>query len=331
MRVLAVIALIGMGAGLTACGGSDDKTSSTAATNPTTSTASDAVTTADVTKIPIGDDKTVTDGAKKGYTYRCGGAGGGNQGGAENDGPWLHGKTWNLNEKIDVPGSVSWSQAKVSFKDSGSDFDIAGNGLPVDTKTGTFPIPSNSEAYQYDRNPNSIEEQSVEIAVPLSPEKAGEPSCLSPGAIGIATNGVVIFDGLDALERDAVAHEVQDSCSGHPQRSGVYHYHGIYACLTSTNCKASQEDPELIGYALDGFGIYAPCERGEIVNNDDLDVCHGKTSEVEFHGAMSKMYHYVATFEYPYTLGCFRGTVDEGAQRALSGGEGGGGPGGPPA
>jgi len=32
---------------------------------------------------------------------------------------------------------------------------LGGNGLPVDTPTGEYPISESSEAYEYDRNPNS--------------------------------------------------------------------------------------------------------------------------------------------------------------------------------
>ena len=33
------------------------------------------------------------------------------------------------------------------------------------------------------------------------------------------------------------------------------------------------------------------------------------TSEVMFNGRMQNIYHYVLNNEYPYSVGCFRGTV----------------------
>ena len=45
------------------------------------------------------------------------------------------------------------------------------------------------------------------------------------------------------------------------------------------------------------------------MTNKDLDACHGTTSKVWFNGKHVRMYHYVATHEFPYTVGCFRGTV----------------------
>jgi hypothetical protein len=66
---------------------------------------------------------------------------------------------------------------------------------------------------------------------------------------------------------------------------------------------------ELVGYALDGFGIFGRYgEDGDAVRNTDLDECHGHNHDIEWDGATIEMYHYHATWEYPYTLGCYRGT-----------------------
>ena len=42
------------------------------------------------------------------------------------------------------------------------------------------------------------------------------------------------FDALDALGRDAEAHEVQDACAGHPEQTSEYHYHSITNCIADT-------------------------------------------------------------------------------------------------
>jgi YHYH protein len=55
------------------------------------------------------------------------------------------------------------------------------------------------------------------------------------------------------------------------------------------------------------FGHYG--DDGEVLTNDDLDECHGHTHEIEWDGATLEMYHYHATYEFPYTVGCFRGTT----------------------
>ena len=42
----------------------------------------------------------------------------------------------------------------------------------------------------------------------------------------------------------------------------------------------------------------------------DLDACHGTTSAVPWNGKVQSVYRYVATLEYPYTVGCFHGADD---------------------
>src|SRR5665811_1179319 len=173
-------------------------------------------------------------------------------------------------------------------------------GASSSATTDEFPIKASDDAYGYDRNPNSIRSQSVRYSLPRSPKRASRPSCLPMGAIGVAENGVAIFNALDALDRDAVAHEVQDNCGGHPQMSGLYHYHAIPACLTKGESKHRASG--LVGYALDGYPIYGPRGGGgKLLSNDDLDACHGQTSKVRFEGRRQRIYHYNATLEYPYT------------------------------
>jgi hypothetical protein len=85
---------------------------------------------------------------------------------------------------------------------------------------------------------------------------------------------------------------------------GEYHYHGPSPCLPN-----ERENEVLIGYALDGFGIYSMYDaQGRELTDADLDDCHGRTSKVTWDGRPVTMFHYVLTREYPYTIGCFRGT-----------------------
>jgi len=117
--------------------------------------------------------------------------------------------------------------------------------------------------------------------------------------------GVPIFSAFDAVGRDAAAHEVQDACDGHPEMTGQYHYHSLSRCWAD----APGFDPGLFGYALDGFGIYVERDAaGNLPSSADLDECHGRTSEITWHGQKVDMYHYVATADFPYLVACFRGT-----------------------
>ena len=218
---------------------------------------------------------------------------------------------------------------------SGSSLDVTGNGLPqAPITTGVFPISSSEPIYQYDGNPNSIAAQSINYALPENPAAAGSPGCLSGGRIGVALNGVSVYDALDAVGHDAVAREGQDGCHGHPDQSSTYHYHGwLFVCVTDAG--SATQNSSLLGYALDGYGIYVvKSAQGTLPTNTDLDACHGTTSVVDWNGKRQRIYHYVATLEYPYTVGCFHGTpIGAGGGSGPSGSGPGGGPpgGGPPA
>jgi hypothetical protein len=258
----------------------------------------------DPQNLPLGDGKYTTTTPQRGYIYLCHPNGGG--GGAPVEGPWIHGDgTWDSTAKAVVDGDVSWPDAFVSIVKRGDTRTITSNDLPTNHTTGTFPIQPSDDAYQYDPNPGSIKANEQTFVLPSHPVK-GAPQCIG-GEVGIAKNGVHIYDGLDAQLRDAPAHEVQDHCDGHPNNQG-YHYHQIPPCLYRG--ESTRKQSKLVGYAYDGFPIYGPRGKdGKRLTNADLDVCHGTTSKVKLDGKLQRIYHYVATREYPYTVGCFRGTV----------------------
>ncbi len=223
--------------------------------------------------------------------------------------PWVDSDgTVYLLKKPSVKGSKTWS-SNIKFDESNPNIAVTGNGLP-DHPTGDFPVSSSSTAYKYDRNPNSIKEQRIVYAIPAEPKIASNPTCLPMGAIGIALSGGVFFNALDADKRDAVANEILDSCEGHPQQQGQYHYHHNSPCFDQG--KEGEHSPQL-GYALDGFGIYgARGESGKIITNKELDECHGHTSTaIDRLGNEINEYHYHINNEFPYTLGCFKGEVDQ--------------------
>lgn len=259
----------------------------------------------DIHHLPLGDGHISTT-PERGNVMSC--RMGPGRGGARHVGNWIHGDTWDLTEKLHVEGKVSWPEAQFAITETSDGRIVSrivkGNGLPVKTLTGTFPVAPDDPAYQIDRNPNSIEPQNIALTLPANPIIAAEPSCVPMGMIGVALNGVAIFNALDDGARDAVAHEVQDLCNGHPQMRGEYHYHGPSPCLPGETA-----DEQLIGYALDGFGIYSIYDaNGNELTDADLDACHGRVSKVMWNGKRVAIYHYVLTREYPYTIGCFRGT-----------------------
>ena len=79
-----------------------------------------------------------------------------------------------------------------------------------------------------------------------------------------------------------------------------YHYHYIPARLDSEALDGGHSG--IVGYISDGFPIYGyRGEGGREMSNEDLDECHGHD-----HGSLG--YHYHATIEYPYTVGCYKGS-----------------------
>lgn len=256
-------------------------------------------------RLPLGDGK-LSSVPKAGYIMSCQQRFGGFPGGAFRDGDWIkQDGTWDSTLKPTVDGDVAWN-GKYEIKLEGNKRKLIGNGVPVNHHTGIFPIQRADDVFQYDRNPNSISETQIVFELPQMPQVATQASCVGMGTIGVMKSGVAIFNGLDAAGRDAAAHEIQDKCNGHPQQDGHYHYHNLSPCLEDQN---SQQRLEPIGYALDGFGIFGRFgEDGQELTNADLDECHGHTSEILWDGKTVNMYHYHATLEYPYTIGCFKGT-----------------------
>ena len=262
----------------------------------------------DVTALPLGDTRVTLTGAKVGWTWACT-AGNPNAPGAIHDGPWIEADTWNLLEKLAVRGSVSWkTAAKYSESTTTTKRKITTMRVPTVGTTGEFPIAKDDPAYEYDRNPSGITSREKSVEITKNPVKAAKPSCLPMGAIGVAKNGVMLYNALDARNMDARAHEMQDSCEGHPNFA-EYHYHAGSACVVGTNTDAGPNSAVLFGYAFDGFGIYVERDKdGDMLTNKDLDACHGRTSTVTFNGKKQRIYHYVVTQEFPYLLGCFMGT-----------------------
>ncbi len=279
-------------------------------------------TTVDPTALPLGDQKYVTDGPRTGYIYTCsagmyqqtGGPGANLPGG-----DWIDqdAGTYDVTRKPFIEGNVFFPDAVFSVTVSGDQRMIAGNGLPLGVPTGVFPVQQTDPAYVYDRNPNSITTQDISFSIPANPTVAASPSCLDK-QVGITLDGIQLHTALDSVGRDELAWEAQDRCTGGPQPGGGYHRHGLSDCTPHIHDRAA-----LIGYALDGFGIYSPYdENGRELTSADLDECHGLTSQVEWEGQQVNMYHYVLTRDFPYTISCFRGTPTRNAFPPLTGGTG---------
>ncbi|MCX5658894.1 MAG: YHYH protein [Planctomycetota bacterium] len=185
-------------------------------------------------------------------------------------------------------------------------FVVHADGIP-DHTTGDFPNAT---------NPNRIVKQSYVFKVPRHPVKAEKVTKLPMGPIGVAVNGVPFYNPYNAEGRDAAKNEVFDSCCGHPDPMGRYHYHIYPRCIHTSFTDAPKEHSPLIGYAFDGYAIFGPNGEGG-TPPADLDECNGHTDA-------TRGYHYHVTNKFPYILGGYRGEVERGN---LDGGGRGPGPG----
>jgi len=253
----------------------------------------------------LGDGR-ISSGPKTNHLFSCQQNFNPNAPGAHRVGPWLQGDRYHSHEKIHVNGKVNWPNARITVATEKGMRIVRANNLPTHL-TGEFPIRKSDPAYQYDRNPGSIREQKILMRLPLMPRFAQAPSCVPMGLVAFTLVGGALFNAVDAGGRDAPAYEILDACGGHPERRGQYHYHDYAPCLpkgTDQNGHSS-----LIAYALDGFGVYGAKDvGGRIVTNNNLDACHGHEGPVMWDGTIQNIYHYHMNDEYPYSMGCLRGT-----------------------
>ena len=256
----------------------------------------------DCTKLRLGDNYHTTSAPQKGYLYSCDEKNPNAPGSTIAKLTWISfvENVWDFLKKPWLPeGTFSPESGIYTETLSIKDRQINVNNLPVDGKIGDWPMTNYPALTEIDRNPGIPSASNSSFTYTLGPSEAPSPTCVSLGAIGVTKNGVVIFNAADGRGNDAVAHEIVDVFGGHPARTN-YHYHFIPERLDNETLEDGHSG--LVGYINDGFPIYGyKGEGGVEMSNDDLDLCHGHQ-----HGELG--YHYHATLEYPYTVGCYKGT-----------------------
>lgn len=113
-------------------------------------------------------------------------------------------------------------------------------------------------------NPNTPVNQNWTFKIARIPvPNTGTLTTVGNGQIGVLVNGVVLFNGGDAMSynNQNIWHRVAyyfegvsfDTSGGHPAPGGAYHYHINMKKLYTPN--ASQHSP-LLGYLFDGYPVY---------------------------------------------------------------------------
>ncbi|MBU2995231.1 YHYH protein [Cellulophaga baltica] len=134
----------------------------------------------------------------------------------------------------------------------------------------------------YENNMNTemiVFDYSMEI--PTYPEEAENKEETDLGLIGLALNGVPIYNNYEgATVLGVVAMSTFDSAGAHPGPNSDYHYHtaaqlGIYADDDGSSYP-TVNDSNLIGFLRDGYPIYGRQEE-DGTYPDDLDENGGHT------------------------------------------------------
>lgn len=165
---------------------------------------------------------------------------------------------------------------------------------------------------------------SVEMTtlIPLEPSLASSPTQLGTVAhVGLALNGTPIF--ADAPSAQTGALPALDTCGGHTDPGGWYHWHATASDIESVyehegieaDCALEQSSSALFGYALDGFPIYGSTEADGSLPHD-LDACNGHVGITPEYP--EGIYHYHASLEFPNLPSCLVGVSAENAFRTTA-------------
>jgi uncharacterized protein (DUF305 family) len=266
----------------------------------------------DCERLRLGDAHLTTKQPAVGKLFSCQPGNPGAPGSDDSKITWIDrsASTWNLEKKPFLPaGSFSPGPGSITISESETTRTIEITNLPADGQIGDWPMTQYPALTAIDANPGIPQATRFTFRLSTNPQVAGEPSCASLGAIGMTLNGVVLYNAADARGEDAVAREIVDAFGGHPAMS-EYHYHFLPERLDVEPLADGHSG--LVGYIADGFGLYGyKGPGGAELSNLDLDECHGHDHE-------PIGYHYHATIEYPYVIGCYKGMPSSVVQSAVS-------------
>lgn len=142
--------------------------------------------------------------------------------------------------------------------------------------------------------------------IPLAPAIAATPTLVNDGPIGVAVNGVPIFNPCKqggCQNGDTKVLGELDLCNGHSGRADDYHYHAAPTCLMADQ-PAHYWDTHPLGWALDGFAIFGYNDASGSTATRDA-ICGGNTLATANAPAG---YSYHVTDTAPYIMSCLRGT-----------------------
>ncbi|WP_337045168.1 YHYH protein [Emticicia sp. 17c] len=156
-------------------------------------------------------------------------------------------------------------------------------------------------------NPNKMVAQNYSMTIPTQPTAASSHEATGLGAIGMALNGVAIFNDQEGPNTALDAGKISslDASGAHPEQTGAYHYH-----VTGVN--TTTDDANLVGFLRDGFPLYGRKDKdGSYPSNLDTYGGHtGATAEFPngiYHYHTSNI-NYLNTGYYILKSGSYYGT-----------------------
>jgi hypothetical protein len=175
-------------------------------------------------------------------------------------------------------------------------------------------------------NPNTMCAVPWYIEFPLNPTVTAtrtEPA--SHGVIAFGLNGIPAFGAQEAAGDNAYEHAedafIKDAkyWYGHASPDYTWHYHTPHM-----GAEAIANASTLVGYALDGFGLFGP-----VANQSELDTCNGRidpsSGEYRYHMRRAEQVQAGPThggengycdgtspaINWNYVIGCYKGTLTE--------------------
>ncbi len=197
----------------------------------------------------------------------------------------------------------------VTVSTSGSSITLKSNGLP-NHKTPYWGV--GNALYEdfpsgYHANVNtSMTSHNYSMTIPVTPSAASTHEATSLGAIGMAINGVPIYNDREGgnVALDALTITTFDYSGAHPGPGKDYHYH-------TTGKYTSTDDAKLIGFLRDGFPMYGRKDTTGVYPT--LDTYGGHTGPTQDFPEGIYHYHasnvnYLNTGYYVLKAGSYYGT-----------------------
>lgn len=204
-------------------------------------------------------------------------------------------------------------KSAVMLSATGTTVTLKSNGTPDHVTPYYGPTHAKYEAQTAGQTvtPGYLTAQSFSMTIPISPVEASSKEATSLGPIGMALNGVAIYNDREGgnVQVDAGTLTTFDRGGAHSGPGGLYHYH-------FTGDFTSKNDAKLIGYLRDGFPIYGRKDTsGTYPTNLDVNGGHvGVTQDYpggiyHYHAAnvayMNSVFYILKSGSYHGTKGTF--------------------------